>query len=323
MVTNLGEPGEKVIRMKLTDGAASHSTIPARTVAAPPVYRPQQVPAGAPPVYRPLQGAGVQQRPATAPPVYRPQPVAGIQQRPAGAPPVYRPAMAAPAAPVQGNTLQAVRKSGKRKHKLQQRSALHRADQSDRDKREAADAQLRKQQQGNLYQGLDADTVAWEMAKTTTGPHLPAKSVVEVEAASRVLQNMGLEADTRFVGPKGRKIVVRYDEQLPALKHNRRVGHLAQTFTHELYVHGGPGPVRDDPDQDHLDMHDPATRDAYLVITKDALAALHNKAQERAFLEAWKRDMHFQIDTEEDLTDTERRKRREWVNARYTEMMPR
>ena len=327
-------------------------TVPPRT-AAPPVYRPLQPlqslsvqrASAAPPAYCPAQNAlferrpappacsiaqssSVQQRPTitAAPSEYRPTQSSTIQQRPIAAPPVYRPAQSLTiqqrpsAAPLRGDAIQSVRKSGKRRNKLTQRSALERKAQSERDKADAVDAQLRKRRDGDLYSGLNKDEIAWKVAKGTTHGSLPTTEL-ELNPNSASLQNMGLEADTRFSTSNGLKIIVRYDETVPSERHQRRVGRLAQTFTHELYVHGRHGIARDDPDQDHLEMHDPATRDAYLAITKQALGRLQNRAQERAFLDAWKQDMRFQIDIA-GLTDTERRKRREWVDTKYRYLMP-
>lgn len=329
-----------------------------RIAVAPPVYRPAQASAvfprvAAPPVYRPPQGARIQQQ--TAIPAVAPQlvsarltatrsttvPGSGNQgyrppQSPAArpritVPPVYRPVQALPAqrqtpvpavvppAGIQNSVLQTFRKSGKRQHKLNQRSEKKRAAQSARDRADAKDAQARKLQNGNLYSGLDEDETAWDIAKAATQAELPQDLVPKLKADSSSLQNMGLEADTRF---SKTNILVRYDEEAPTDQHHRRIGRLAQTFTHELYVHGRHGLGRDDPDQDHDEMHDPATRDEYLDITKQALARLQHRAQQRAFLHAWKLDMLFQIKTATDLTDTERRKRRLWVDTTYRQLLP-
>ena len=204
------------------------------------------------------------------------------------------------------NTVQA-KKSGKRKQKLN-RSLKKRQEQSERDRQNALT-------EPNLLWD-DTDDLAWQISVAATQPLVPLAYQSTRRESGRNLRSLGAAADTLF--PNANTIEVRYDEDAPSrLSKNKRVGQLAQTFVHELAVHGqhAGGLREDEPDEHHDEMHDPQTRTPYVQAVQQAVRALQNEYQRKAFINAWNNDMLFQISSSETIGKQEKRRRRQWVKT--------
>lgn len=199
------------------------------------------------------------------------------------------------------------KKSGKRKQKLLRRSAKKRLEQS-----------LRDRAQTPLAQHLTwdgTDDFAWQVSVQSTQPLIPVGYQPMKQQAHSSLSSMNAEAQTLFSANPNR-VRVRYDEELPSsINKNRRVGQLTQTFVHELAAHGQHAGTahEDEPDEQHDEMHDPATRTPYAQATQRAVRALYNDYQRKAFINAWNTDMLFQISGSDTIDRQEKRRRREWV----------
>jgi hypothetical protein len=172
----------------------------------------------------------------------------------------------------------------------------------------------------------NADEIAWRKSLQATRHLLPKGFTVEMRANGGRLRRMGVEADTQF---DKTRIIIEYD---PALGNQRdpekRIGALAQTFTHELAAHAKNARSKES-DVEHREMFAPETRAEYLNAARATFRLLDNDVQRQAFANAWGSDMEFQIansgvddDGEEDELDAEEKTaRRLWGHQRRNSML--
>lgn len=108
-------------------------------------------------------------------------------------------------------------------------------------------------------------------------------------------------AATRF--PTATQIRVDYNPNLVSSRKSHRVGQLAATFVHELFVHGrhvGDDDRMDQPDRDHREMFTKPTRSDYLAAVHQVFAAL-DALERKHFVNAWADDIRARISQDEGL----------------------
>ena len=142
----------------------------------------------------------------------------------------------------------------------------------------------------------ELDQAAWKKSVAATLDLLPEGYVPVVDNTA-----IGIDAVTH-VNSFQKKVSVRYDPDLDPPDWDQdqeeedgdeRIGRLTQTFTHELAVHGNRDGI--EPEDEHVRMYDPTTRDRYLAATHDAFNQLDNEAQQVAFAREWAYDLSNQI----------------------------
>ncbi len=178
-----------------------------------------------------------------------------------------------------------------------------------------------------------ADERAWNVSREATQGLIPSThgaAKVSDDKSVRALQSMDADAQTTF--PYRQNLVqVAYDPTIASESDaDRRTGGLAQTFTHELAVHG-KNVGRKEVDVEHREMHDPDTRQEYLDASRATFTSLAGARQKRAFAADWEADMHNQISDSgvynEDTDETEtlsrgaRKRRHAWARARAQSMV--
>ncbi|HKV10204.1 MAG TPA: hypothetical protein VJ725_18830 [Thermoanaerobaculia bacterium] len=163
----------------------------------------------------------------------------------------------------------------------------------------------------------DPDDAAWETSLAATEDLLP-KDYAAVKQAN-LHDEDGPEALTSF-SQKGKQIRVGYNPDVPSSNRNKRIGRLAQTFTHELAVHGKNAGDKD-ADEEHGEMHDPDTRGEYLSASHRTFNRLENASQKKTFAQSWHADMNNQIAWDEDATNKEKGLRRVWALERRNSML--
>jgi hypothetical protein len=161
----------------------------------------------------------------------------------------------------------------------------------------------------------DPDDVAWDRSVSATQELLPSGRPLVKRAAFH-----GEDAPEALTHFSGGRINVDYNPDLQSGRSDRRIGQLAQTFTHELAVHGANLGNRD-VDEEHGSMHAPESRGEYLGASHRTFNRLGNETQKRAFARAWSTDMENQISWDENLGKGERRARRDWVRKRRNSMV--
>jgi hypothetical protein len=174
----------------------------------------------------------------------------------------------------------------------------------------------------------NAEQIAWRKSLQATRHLLPKGYTVEMNANTARLSNMGVEADTRFL--KNKRILIEYDPNLVSKRDSdKRIGALAQTFTHELAAHAKNAGQKEE-DVEHREMFAPATRALYLNAARATFKLLDNVRQQRAFANAWGSDMEFQLanngvyneenDEDEELNIVDKSQRRMWGLTRVNSM---
>lgn len=196
----------------------------------------------------------------------------------------------------------------KKKRKQRPPSFKQREAQSQRDKEAAA----------YISPIQDPDENAWAKSVAATQPVIP---VGYQPAKKGVVMDEGMDANTSFAK---NNINVTYNTEAASGKRNKRIGQLANTFTHELAVHGKNPPQRDvegpDEEEEHSAMHHPATRNEYRDLSLAAHDSLENFEQKKAYARSWLYDMNFQISGDEGLGKGEKLARRKWARSQKARM---
>ncbi len=108
---------------------------------------------------------------------------------------------------------------------------------------------------------------------------------------------------------------------------DRRIGKLAQTFSHEMFVHArrdltahSQDVPTDTADNDHRRMHSAMHRDSFLQASRGTFNALENSTQKQAFAESFSKDVINEL-SGLGLSKHEKTERKQWARARRDSMI--